>query len=214
MTDPFGHLYDEQRCSAVAIDIIEDNRASSILPSHSKMHELLLFGQVPFAQHDQVLKILAGIAAMQPRIVTERHLIYKPRNRVTNGNRANIKPGTPVSQRQALQAQMQGDVFYLQLVDNMSSESPAGSTGKSEADLMDGVLPENGSNAAISELIETTKNTTSSEHTTDHSKHQWSIEFRDIPEVPGRRPVTSRLMASVPVADGDPFNVMDSLGYT
>lgn len=42
------------------------------------MHELLLYGQVPAARHEQVLKILAGIAAMQPRIFHERQLVYKP----------------------------------------------------------------------------------------------------------------------------------------
>lgn len=42
------------------------------------MHELLLYGQVPVDRHEQVLKILAGISAMQPRAFFERHLIYRP----------------------------------------------------------------------------------------------------------------------------------------
>lgn len=42
------------------------------------MHELLLYGQVPAARHEQVLKILAGIAAMQPWSYYERQLVYRP----------------------------------------------------------------------------------------------------------------------------------------
>ena len=177
------------------------------------MHELLLFGQVPLSQHDQMLKILAGIAAMQPRVIIERRLIYKPRNRVSNGNKTNVKPGAPVSQIQNLQAQMHGDVFYLQLVGNISSDSYITPLGKSDDKVMPVALPENGGDGAVNEAGTTTENLVASEPTTDFMKHQWSIEFRDLPDVPGRRPVTSRLMASVPVAGGDPFHVMDSLGY-
>lgn len=42
------------------------------------MHELLLYGQVPLASHEQVLKIIAGVAAMQPQRIYERQLIYRP----------------------------------------------------------------------------------------------------------------------------------------
>jgi len=41
------------------------------------MHELLLFGQVPLARHEQVLKILAGLAAMQPFSYHERRMILQ-----------------------------------------------------------------------------------------------------------------------------------------
>ncbi|THW11830.1 hypothetical protein D6C93_05011 [Aureobasidium pullulans] len=60
------------------------------------MHELLLYGQVPVERHEQVLKILAGIAAMQPRILFERHLIYRPL-RSMQDNKPNKKfPNKPV----------------------------------------------------------------------------------------------------------------------
>ncbi|MCJ1434914.1 Mediator of RNA polymerase II transcription subunit 18 [Xylographa pallens] len=160
-----------------------------------------------------MLKILAGIAAMQPRVIFERHLIYKPRNRVTNGNKTNVKPSAPVSQIQSLQAQMHGDVFYLQLVGNMSDKSHVAPVGKSEDKVRPVALPENGSDSALNQAVVTTENLVSSEPTIDFAKYQWSVEFRDLPDVPGRRPVTSRLMASVPVVGGDLFHVMDSLGY-
>ncbi|MCJ1398316.1 Mediator of RNA polymerase II transcription subunit 18 [Xylographa trunciseda] len=160
-----------------------------------------------------MLKILAGVAAMQPRVVYERHLIYKPRNRMTNGNGGNVKPGAPASQIQALQAQMRGDVFYLQLVGNMSSDPAVAFVGKSEDKTTAGALSENVSDSAVDQVGETTEDSASPGSTTDIPKHQWSVEFRDLPDVPGRRPVSSRLMASVPVAGGDPLQIMDSLGY-
>ena len=42
------------------------------------MHELLLYGQVSAARHGQVMKILAGVAAMQPRRTLQRRVIYRP----------------------------------------------------------------------------------------------------------------------------------------
>ena len=60
------------------------------------MHELLLYGQVPLERHDQVLKILAGIAAMQPQTLFERHLIYRPM-RSAQDNKPNKKfPNKPI----------------------------------------------------------------------------------------------------------------------
>ncbi|KAI5242832.1 hypothetical protein E4T43_04493 [Aureobasidium subglaciale] len=60
------------------------------------MHEFLLYGQVPLERHEQVLKILAGIAAMQPQTLFERHLIYKPL-RLPQDSKPNKKfPNKPV----------------------------------------------------------------------------------------------------------------------
>lgn len=60
------------------------------------MHELALYGQIPSTRYEQVLNILAGVAAMKPQTAYERHLIYKPlRNR--DEGRVNKKfPNRPV----------------------------------------------------------------------------------------------------------------------
>jgi len=56
----------------------------------------MLYGQVPLERHDQVLKILAGVAAMQPQTLFERHLIYRPM-RSAQDNKPNKKfPNKPV----------------------------------------------------------------------------------------------------------------------
>lgn len=46
--------------------------------------------------------------------------------------------------------------------------------------------------------------------------HTWTLQFRDLPEVvqPGRRQVTSRLMADVQISSGDPIEFMEALDYT
>lgn len=87
------------------------------------MHELLLFGQVPSSRHDQVLNILAGVAAMQPVPVLEKHLVFKPNRLPASARPVQIGGAQDIqkSQVQALQAQNQGDLFYLQLVAEPSS---------------------------------------------------------------------------------------------
>ena len=181
------------------------------------MHELLLFGQVPYTRHDQVLKILAGIAAMQPQSITERHLIFKPtRTPGINGTRVAAKPGTSNSQVQALQAQMQGDLFYVQLVSDLKTK-PLTSFEEppfiSEDTDMNGTQAEHQENKNVNGISESQNPTASAQHITELSKNSWSLEFRDLPEVPGRRPVTSRLMASVPIDSGDVLEFLESLGY-
>ena len=82
------------------------------------MHELLLFGQIPASRHDQVLNILAGVAAMQPVPVLEKHLVFKPNRLPASARPVQVggAQGIQKSQVQALQAQNQGDLFYMQLV--------------------------------------------------------------------------------------------------
>ena len=46
--------------------------------------------------------------------------------------------------------------------------------------------------------------------------HTWTLQYRDLPEVvqPGRRQITSRLMADVHISSGDPVGFMEALDYT
>ena len=109
-----------------------------------------------------------------------------------------------------MQAQMKGDLFYLQLVGNMT-----GSAGLGTGDISkDSQLTEGESQP----LVHTASNGDigkghAEDGAIDLSIHPWSLEFRDLPDVAGERPVTSRLMASVAITDGDPLGVIDALGY-
>ena len=181
------------------------------------MHELLLFAQVPPSRHSQLLAILAGISAMQPQPILERHLIFKPKRRDTKSTRASAKPGGPGSQAQTLQAQMQGDLFYLQLVGKVpvdSSSAPSEALAKVEDVAMGESTSEGDTENNTNSTSDPSLANSAPTQNIDFSTHPWTIEFRDLPEVPGRRPVTSRLMASIAITDGDPMRVIEALGYT
>ena len=178
------------------------------------MHELLLFGQVPATQHDLVLKILAGIAAMQPQPLGERHLIFMPTKSPTANTQVGAKQGVQGSQVQALKSQMHGDVFYLQLVGTLDKDRDGGnpiSKAVSEDMVMSQGFTE-GTNDMDGPTIEDEVKTRPQEKGV--TRQEWSLEFRDLPEVPGRRPVTSRLMASVQITDGHAIRFIEDLGYT
>ena len=51
---------------------------------------------------------------------------------------------------------------------------------------------------------------------TDGDSQTWTLQYRDLPEVvqPGRRQITSRLMADIPITSGDPMQFMKALDYT
>lgn len=107
------------------------------------MHELLLHASVPAYRQKQVLNILAGIAAMQPQTFHERHLVYKP---TRQANRVPTQVGgsqAVKSQGNTVQATMQGDLFFLHVVEDLAEEAESergGDEGKaSEDDAMDGI---------------------------------------------------------------------------
>ena len=56
------------------------------------------------------------------------------------------------------------------------------------------------------------KNTTPAEG----DSQTWTLQYRDLPEVvqPGRRQITSRLMADIPITSGDPMQFIKALDYT
>lgn len=154
------------------------------------MHELLLYGQVPATRHEQVLKILAGVAAMQPRRALERHIVYKP-------TREPEEPGAHLSRRGGTQnvaaarpAKQIGpkDLFYSQLVQKLS-----------EGDFGRGDGPHQPAGSLLSA------------QTQDGQEPLWALEFRDLPDT-GDRGVSIRASASVDLTSGDPHAWMVAAG--
>ena len=91
-----------------------------------EMHELLLFGSVPSARHPQLLNVLSGLTLMQPSpLRSERHLVFKP-NRSPNTVASSLKVGgaqdvgVVKSHQQMQAAALLGDLFYVQLVAEVS----------------------------------------------------------------------------------------------
>lgn len=78
------------------------------------MHELLLYGQVPTARHEQLLHVLAGVTAMQPQRVVERHALYKPAR--TSAPTLAQRGGTQGVQNAQKKDQRVTDLHYTHLV--------------------------------------------------------------------------------------------------
>jgi len=153
------------------------------------MYELLLYGQVPLARHDQVLKILAGVAAMQPRRVLERHIVYKP-------TREPEEPGAHLSRRGgtqnivAKQVKQTGakDLYYSQLVQKLS-----------DADFRHGNGIQQPGEKALSAAVK------------PEEEPRWSLEFKDVPDT-GDRGVSIRATTSTDLLAGDPHAWIVSAG--
>lgn len=175
------------------------------------MHELLLFGQVPQARHDQLLRILAGVTGMQPRRVVERHLIFKPiRSPGQNWAQVGGSQGVQNTQAQALQGQLHNELYYLQLVGDIT-DSAARAQMSPRAPVSTG---QDSDQSDINGDGENRPKEGRDGETSSDTHRNWTLHFQDLPEVAGRRPVTSRMMSNVELIEGDPFAFMESLGYT
>lgn len=101
------------------------------------MHELLLYGQVPATRHEQVLEILTGIAAMQPRTLLERQFVYRP-TRPAEDNKPNKKyPNKPVKPQALIHHQLieelgQGDFGKERPLSDFQGTEPRSWTLKSQ----------------------------------------------------------------------------------
>ncbi|MCJ1279118.1 Mediator of RNA polymerase II transcription subunit 18 [Puttea exsequens] len=170
------------------------------------MHELLLFGRIPPSQHPHLLHILSGISAMQPIPLLEKHRIFTP-TRSTTDTPAKTQGGAAKDEyaQKSLQAAAKGDLFVVQLVaDVLAVAAGSGGAGEREEGAMEGVEVAGGDGEG---------ETHGEGRVREAVREQWTLQFRDIPEVARQRPVTTRLMADVPVAAGDAMAFMRALGY-
>ena len=174
--------------------VLRSSPSFALQPIVIAMHELLLFAQVPAALQTHVLQILAGLAAARPSPLLEQRLVFAP-----------ARAGGPVP-RPAGAAP--SDRYYLQLVGHLSSPREARPTTPSDA-------PANGdANYGESAAgIEGQERGEAEGAGSGWDASPWTLEFRDQPDVPGRRPATARPMTSVPVTAGDPVRFVEALGY-
>ncbi|KIW05322.1 hypothetical protein, variant [Verruconis gallopava] len=150
------------------------------------MHELLLFGQIPAARHEQLLNILAGLAAMQPQRVLERHVLFKPTRIPQAAGPARGGSQGVVSQKQNQQAVRNAntDVFHLELVKALSELEFGKGSESMEVD------------ATVTE-----------------QEGHWELRFKDTPQ-PGKRPTILRSAETIEIKSGDPQAYVEALGYT
>ncbi len=110
------------------------------------MQELLLFGQVPSSRHEIVLSVLAGIAAMQPQYVLEKHIVFKPTRPPASARAGPAGANQGVLATQSHTMQVLGDIFYLQLVADIDARTgteagPANVVMEGQGAAKDGVSP-------------------------------------------------------------------------
>ena len=165
------------------------------------MHELLLFSQIPSQNHTHFLKILAGVTAMQPLPLLEHHILFKPsRNPSALASAiAAARAAKPGGASGIIPAGSTADLFYLRLVGDLETEREEGRIEGGQ----DG--GKDGEGQGVEKAKETGR--------IDFGTHPWSLEFRDLPDVQGKRPVTSRMMTSVPITAGDPVKFVEAMGY-
>lgn len=180
------------------------------------MHELLLFGQVPAVRHNQVLNILAGIAAMQPQPILEKHLVFKPNRKPGSGTQKQVGGAQDIQKARAQESQAH-ELFYLQLVADIQEEA------KNDGNEEGGNIVTNDDGGIELRVVEPNGQLPSS---TAHPNNPtqlpapspapetYTLQFRDLPDVSRQRAVTTRLIADTPLTAGDPLIFMTALDYT
>ena len=156
------------------------------------MHDLLLYGQVPAPRHEQVKKILAGVAAMQPRRVLERHVVYRPQ-RDPDEPGAHLSGGggtqTIANKNPRQKPQAAKDLFYTRTVQKLADDDFGRPVSSDRQPAVDALSHEG----------------------TMGFEPKWSIEFQDLPDT-GDRGVSIRLTTSTDLLTGDPHTYMVANG--
>jgi mediator of RNA polymerase II transcription subunit 18 len=154
------------------------------------MYELLLYGTVSAGRHDQVLKILAGLAAMQPQRLLERCILYKPQREPEEPGLHMRRGGTQnVAVKQATkQTAAAAALYYTKLIQKLSEEDFGGESGVQQLD-----------GQSLSADVK------------DGEEPRWSMRWEDIPDT-GDRGVSIRFTNTTDLLSGNPHAHMIAAG--
>jgi mediator of RNA polymerase II transcription subunit 18 len=156
------------------------------------MHELLLYGQLPAARHGQLLNVLAGLSAMQPKRIIERHVLFKPTRGpvqldIVRGAGAGTQAQTQAKKKQQQQVQQTGELYHTHLVKDLEEEDFGRVVNGDQPMDLDG----------------------SDE---DEEQRAWRLRFEDVPEG-GKRTAILRMVENTDLPEGDTQAYMEGLGY-
>jgi len=160
------------------------------------MHELSLSAYLPNQSLDHILRVLSAVTGMPPSPVLEHHLLFKPKSKRSAG----VSAATAGGSVPGGSASSVSDLYFLKLVSDLRGEEQRfkkETLGGVNSNVDNGYNESNGANKYIYDVRE----------------QSWSIRFSDLPEVSGKRPVTSRLILNADIGEGDALAFVDSLGY-
>ena len=156
-------------------------------------HELLLWGQVPARDHDQLLKLLSLYTAMKPKRKFERHIIFKGRR-----PEGFTIPNTEGRQElQAIVDKLRSPLYYSTLVRDVTNDKFGSNVHGEPAN------PPRPETSAI-ELSQKKKQS---------GPLEWSMEWRDTPIAGGKGIVTQRGSLSMKMYDNSPFLFLELWGW-
>lgn len=116
--------------------------------AQTKYQEFVLFSPVAVQRHDQILNILAGVTAMQPRPICEQHLVYAQLRQASETTTTK----KTISGKSAAQASVTKQLTHRHLIRHLSFTCDSQDGAGSWMLRVEG-LPEAGSKAVISRAI-------------------------------------------------------------
>jgi len=180
------------------------------------MHEYSLHGQVASSRHTQLLHVLAGIAAMPPVPVSERHLVFRP-TVIPTRQAAQVGGSQAIQDTAKLAKQAQTastDVYYVKLVEVLEAQKGTENVESEQQDMdMNGTHDEDRMKVEDESNGMLNGNSSSSKLAETSSTSRWQMVFHDVPE-PGARPVTARMITITQLEEGDAIDFMEGIGYT
>ncbi|KAF2742546.1 hypothetical protein M011DRAFT_472140 [Sporormia fimetaria CBS 119925] len=149
------------------------------------MYELLLVGQLVQSRHDQVLKVLAGLAAMQPHRIIRRYIFYRPQREPEEPGLRMKRGGTQdVPSKNAKQVNKK-DLYFSKVVQELL-EGDFEAAAQSSADAPQTLRADDGT--------------------------EWYWLFEDVPET-ANRDVLVRAAHTTDIVEGDPHAYMLEGGH-
>ncbi|KAK2749643.1 hypothetical protein FQN57_005865 [Myotisia sp. PD_48] len=199
------------------------------------MHEILLFASIPAAQHHDLLQQLAGLAAMQPKHLLERRLIFKS-YRKPGFLKARVGGSQDVQapEIQRLNKMLGSGLYHVQVVGEVeashfaSSASSSSSSSFSSSAAAPAAAPaptpalapasasvddatSGGPGASVPDVVMGGTGTTAPTDAPPPPP-EWRIEFKDIPDAGTSTAITSRYVGSAKLSQ-DLISTMEAWGF-
>jgi hypothetical protein len=149
------------------------------------MYEYALYGQIAQDDHQRILQQLTGLTRMPPQPVQQIHLVFKAQPPAGVAKIPTAGDGSTKQDVQRIVKMLSANLYFVHVIGEVHESSISSLETNGDATMSDG---------STSRRI------------------SWRLDFKDTPD-PGKQAVSGRLVARVPLEDGNIVKFMKAFGY-
>jgi hypothetical protein len=149
------------------------------------MYEYALYGQIAQNDHSRVLQQLTGLTRMPPQPLQQIHLVFRAQQPTGVVKIPSAGDASTKQDVQRIAKMLSANLYFVHVIGEVHELSKPSLETNGDATMSDAASPK---------------------------RISWRLDFKDTPD-PGKQAVSGRMVARIPIEDGNIVKFMKAFGY-